>query len=129
MSSPELLPSLVKILSALTVTVIVMFGAACLFRKTAGKTGWGINNGLINVLSVKYLGAKHSIMLVDIAGNVMVIGVSNGTISMLTEIMDADSLARLKDAGRREGGKPQSFSDQLALFKARLFPPGKDGRT
>jgi len=124
MSSPELLPSLVKILSALTVTVLIMFGAAWLFRKAAGKTAWGINNELINILAVKYLGAKNSIMLVDIAGNVMVIGVSNGTINMLTEIMDGETLERLKDRGQREGTL-QSFSDHLALFKERLFSPGK----
>ncbi len=127
MNTPELFPLLLKILSALAVTVIVMLVAAYLFRKVAGRTGWGINNKeLIKILSVKYLGAKNSIMLVDILGNVMVIGVSNGKINLLTEIVDSESLEQLKDSWGGEG-KTLSFSAQLALLKTRLFPTGKVG--
>lgn len=127
MNTPELFPQLLKILSALAVTVIVMLVAAYLFRKVVGKTGLGINNKeLIKILSVKYLGSRNSIMLVDILGNVMVIGVSNGKINLLTEIVDSESLEQLKDSWGGEG-KTLSFSAQLALLKTRLFPPGKVG--
>lgn len=113
MNSPELFPSLLKIISALAVTVGVMIVVAYLFKKIVKKGGGAINGGeLIKTLSVKYLGPKSSIMLIDVLGNIMVIGVSSSKISLLTEIVDSESLEQLKDIHGQEG-KSVSFSDCL----------------
>ena len=128
MNSPELFTPLLKILSALAVTVIIMLVVAYLFKKFVGKTAWGFKNKeLIKIVSVKYLGAKNSIMLIDIVGNIMVIGVSGSNITLLTEIEAPESLEKLNDLWRREE-KTVSFSDQLTLLKSRFFPPEKGGR-
>ena len=113
MNSPELFSSLLKIISALAVTVGVMIVAAYLFKKIM-KKGEGEINGreLIKILSSKYLGPKSSIMLIDVLGNVMVIGVSSSNISLLTEIVDSESLEQLKDIQGRKRGNA-SFSDSL----------------
>ena len=113
MNSPELFPSILKIISALAVTVGIMIVAAYLFKKIVKKGEGGINGGeLIKILSAKYLGSKSSIMLVDVLGNIMVIGVSISKISLLTEIVDSESLEQLKDIRGRKG-KSASFSDHL----------------
>ncbi|MDA3821200.1 MAG: flagellar biosynthetic protein FliO [Bacteroidales bacterium] len=113
MNSPELFPSLLKIISALAVTVGVMIVVAYLFKKIVKKGGGAINGGeLIKTLSVKYLGPKSSIRLIDVLGNIMVIGVSSSKISLLTEIVDSESLEQLKDV-RGEKVKNASFSDHL----------------
>ncbi|MEA3486386.1 MAG: flagellar biosynthetic protein FliO [Thermodesulfobacteriota bacterium] len=112
MSSPELFPSLLKIVSALAVTVGIMIVVAYLFKKIV-KRGSEINNDdLIKILSAKYLGPKSSIMLVDVLGNIMVIGISSSGISMLTEILDPESLERLRAIQGQEG-KQVPFSDYL----------------
>jgi len=113
MNSPELFPSLLKIISALAVTVGVMIVVAYLFKKIVKKGGGAINGGeLIKTLSVKYLGPKSSIMLIDVLGNIMVIGVSSSKVSLLTEIVESESLEQLKDIQGQEG-KSVSFSDCL----------------
>ncbi len=113
MNSPELFSSLLKIISALAVTVGVMIVVAYLFKKIVKKGGGAINGGeLIKTLSVKYLGAKSSIMLIDVLGNIMVIGVSSSKISLLTEIVDSESLEQLKDIQGQEG-KSVPFSGYL----------------
>ncbi|MCD6154019.1 MAG: flagellar biosynthetic protein FliO [Syntrophobacterales bacterium] len=113
MNSPELFPSLLKIISALAVTVGAMIVVTYLFKKIMKKTGAGISNeDLIKILSVKYMGPKSNIMLIDVLGNIMVIGVSSGGISMLTEIVNSESLEQLKDI-RGEKVKNLSFSDHL----------------
>ena len=90
-----------------------MIVVAYLFRKIMKKTGAGIGNeDLIKILSVKYMGAKSSIMLIDVLGNIMVIGVSSGGISLLTEIVDTESLEQVKDIQGRKG-KKVPFSDYL----------------
>ena len=119
MNSPELFSSLLKIASALAVTVGVMIVTAYLFKKIMKRGGGEINNReLIRILSSQYLGPKSSIMLVDVLGHVMVIGLSSGTISLLTEIMDSETLEHLKDA-RRQRGKGASFSDYLKGYLKR----------
>ncbi len=113
MNSPELFYSLLKIISALAVTVGVMIVVAYLFKKIVKKGGGVINGGeLIKTLSVKYLGAKSSIMLIDVLGNIMVIGVSSSKISLLTEIVDSESLEQLKEV-QEQKGKSVPFSGYL----------------
>ncbi len=122
MNSPELFPSLLKIISALAITVGVMIVAAYLFKKIV-KKGEGEINGreLIKILSAKYLGPKSSIMLIDVLGNIMMIGVSSSKISLLTEIVDSESLEQLKDIQGRKG-KRVSFSGYLKRFSKGAKP-------
>ncbi len=113
MNSPELFPSLLKIISALAVTLGVMIMVAYLFKKLVKKGGGAINGKeLIKILSAKYLGPKSSIMLIEVLGTIMLVGVSSSKISLLTEIVDSDSLEQLKDI-QGKGGKSSSFSDCL----------------
>lgn len=113
MNSPELFSSLLKIISALAAMVGVMIVAAYLFQKIVKKGGGGINDReLIKILSSKYLGPKSSIMLINVLGNVMVIGVSSSNISLLTEIVDSESLEQLKEV-QEQKGKSLSFSGYL----------------
>lgn len=113
MNSPELFPSLLKIISALAVTLGVMIMVAYLFKKLVKKGGGAINGKeLIKILSAKYLGPKSSIMLIDVLGNIMLVGVSSSKISLLTEIVDSESLEQLKAIQGKED-KSGSFSDCL----------------
>ena len=119
MNSPELFPSLLKIASALAVTVGVLMVTAYLFRKAMRRGGGEINNrDLIRILSSQYLGPKNSIMLVDVLGQVMVVGISSGTMSLLTEIMDPEALDHLKDI-REHKGRGTSFSGYLKGYLKR----------
>ena len=119
MDSPELFSSLLKIASALAVTIGVLILTAWLFRKIMRRGGGEINDReLIRILSSLYLGPKSSIMLVDVLGRVIVIGITSGTISLLTEIMDPESLEHLKDARVKKEGAP-SFSNYLKGFVKR----------
>jgi flagellar biosynthetic protein FliO len=118
MNSLELFPSLLKIGSALAVTVGAMIAIAYLFKKLMNKGGLKMNDSeLIKILSVKYLGPKNRIMLINVSKTIMVIGVSGNNISLLTKIVDPGSLEHLKDIQEQEG-KSVPFSDYLNdLFK------------
>jgi flagellar biogenesis protein FliO len=74
---------------------------------------------LIKILSVKYLSPKNSIMLVDIAGNTVALGVSNNGVSFLTRIMDSGSLERIEDMNKSRGGK-MPLSDYLVSSSVKL---------
>lgn len=113
MDSIELFPSLLKIVSALAVTVGAIIFASSLFKKIMNKGGVKINDGeLIKILSVKYLGPKNSIMLINVSEHIMVIGITSSKISLLTEIVDTESLEQLKDIQGQQG-KTAPFSGYL----------------
>jgi flagellar biosynthetic protein FliO len=113
MNSVELFPSLLKMVSALAVTVGAIVFASYLFKKIMNKSGVKINDSeLIKILSVKYLGPKNSIMLINVSEHMMVIGVTSSKISLLTEIVDSESLEQLKGIQDNQG-KSAPFSDYL----------------
>ena len=97
--------------SALAVVLGVMLAGLWAVRKLMKKSGTGVDDGQkIRVLSTRYLGPKSSIMLVDVLGSVIVVGVTASQISMLTTITDEESIESLKiipGRGRGPAGLPR----------------------
>jgi flagellar biosynthetic protein FliO len=120
MSTFEFLASLLKMISALAVVLGVMLACLWAARKFMNNKGAGVDDGqMIRVLSTRYLGPKSSILLLDVLGNVIVVGVSGSQITMLTTITDEESLERLR-ASRSGDASPQPFLDQITLYKRKL---------
>ena len=120
MNSPELLPSLFKMIAALAVTLGVIIMTAYGFKKAMNKRTGGITDGeLIKVLATKYLGPKNSIMLIDVLGNILLIGIASGNISLLTEIKDNELLEQISSV-RDKKAETIPFVNHLK----RLFPGG-----
>jgi flagellar protein FliO/FliZ len=120
MSTFEFLASLLKMISALAVVLGVMLACLWAARKFMNNKGAGVDDGqMIRVLSTRYLGPKSSILLLDVLGNVIVVGVSGAQITMLTTITDEESLERLR-APRSGDSSSQPFLDQITLYKRKL---------
>ena len=65
---------------------------------------------MINVLASQYIGVKKNISLVEIPGAILVLGISNDAIRLLTKIEDQETLEKFRQA---ESGSTPSFSDHL----------------
>ena len=127
MNSLELLPSMIKIFSALAIVIGIMMVSLYVAKKLI-KNGEGRVDGgdVINVLSTRYVGPKSSIMLVEVLGKVLVVGLSPQNLSLLTSIDDQQSLDRLwQNHGLVR--KPSLFSEQLAFYKDRLMSVCRGG--
>ena len=122
MNSPDLIPSFLKMASALAVTLGIMLITIYLLKKAMKRTGV-VNDGLMKILSTQYLGPKNSIMLIDVLGDILVIGVSSNQISLLTKIVDHNSLEQLENI-QGQGGKNPPFSDYLMRCKTKIFSHG-----
>jgi len=106
MESISFFPALLKMISALALVLGIMIGLAFLVRRFFQQTGMATPDGsAISILTVKYLGPKSSIMIVDILGEVVVIGVSNQQMSYITTIDDTAALERLKSLSRQRGAQ------------------------
>jgi flagellar biosynthetic protein FliO len=90
--------SFFKMLAALAVVIAMMIGTAYVLKKYFYRSTETINgNPMINILSDRYLGPKSSILLVDVLGQVMLLGVSVNQISALGTISDPKALEHLKN--------------------------------
>ncbi|MDR2861242.1 MAG: flagellar biosynthetic protein FliO [Syntrophobacterales bacterium] len=105
-------PALLKMISALALVLGIMIGLAFLFRRFFQQTGLSMPDGAaIRILSVKHLGPKNSIMIVDILGQIIVIGVSQQQMSYITTIDNKEALSRLPSLNGASGeGKGPSLA-------------------
>jgi flagellar biosynthetic protein FliO len=100
-------PSFLKILFALAVVLGLMVAAAYLIRRFMNHPSSGHRDGsLIQVVSTRYIGPKSSILLVDVLGKGIVLGISNGQMTLLTAIDDSQALEKMKTIRQAETSNP-----------------------
>ena len=111
--------SFVKMLTTLAIVIAIMIGVMVLLKKYFYRSPASVGgNAMIHPLCSYPLGPKNSILLVEILGQVLLLGVSDHQMSLLTTITDPGSLERLKNNGN-QGGFP-SFSDPLSRCRSLL---------
>lgn len=96
-NAPDLFSAGVKIYGVLF-AILAVFLVIFYFAKNYFFQGsWPLSKDkLIDVIATNHIGAKKFISLVEVAGEVLVLGVSNNHISMLTRIEDIAMVERLK---------------------------------
>lgn len=103
--------SFFKMLASLAIVIAMMIGTAYVLKKYFYRSPETINgNPMIDILSTHYLGPKNSILLVDVLGQVMLLGVSTNQISTLGTISDPKALENLKNLRIQHKALPVSES-------------------
>ena len=109
-SAPDIVSSTFKMLAALGIVLggllIVFYFMKRFFKRDIG----GSKKQWIKVIASQYIGIKKSISLVEVPGSILVVGVSNDNISLLTKIEDKVVLDSLREESSRIS---PSFSDHL----------------
>ena len=86
-------------ISMFTVVLGLMFLIFFGFKKYVLKnTVFGGGGKLVNVLSTNFLAPKKNIALVEVAGEILVLGVSDQNISLLTSIREPGRIDEIKKA-------------------------------
>ncbi len=125
MGGVDFFSSLVTMVSALAVVLGIMIAAMYFLKKFIKGGGAGIDDGkFIKIISTRYIGPKCSIMLMDVLSNIIVVGIANNQITMLTTISDPKSLEHLKEVEIGKKG-PVSVFDNLALYRNKLMLSGR----
>ena len=92
-------------LTMLSLVLGLMFLLFYGFKKVVLKnTVFGEGEKLIQVLGTGFIAPKKNIALVEVAGEILVLGVSNDNISLLSNIQDEERIEKIKKAG--QGGGP-----------------------
>ncbi|QPJ65443.1 MAG: FliO/MopB family protein [Candidatus Nitrohelix vancouverensis] len=93
-------PSAFKMAGMLVCVVGFMLILFYIFKKYILKnTPFGGGEKVVKVLGTGFLGPRKHIALVEVAGQVLALGISRDNISFLTQIDDAEQIEKLKSSG------------------------------
>ena len=96
----EFVPSGMKMIAMFALVLGLIFMIFFGFKKyVLQNTAFGGGNKLVSVLGTWFLGPKKNIALVEIAGEVLVLGVSQENITLLSSITNAEMIEEIKTAG------------------------------
>jgi flagellar protein FliO/FliZ len=116
-TAPDMASTAFQMLTALGVVlgglILVFYFMKRFLKKDVG----GSKEQLIKVIASQYIGIKKNISLVEIPGSILVVGVSNDNISLLTKIEDKVVLDDLRQENSRI---TPSFSDHLQRLTGRF---------
>jgi len=94
----DLVPSGMRMVAMLSLVLGLMFLLFWGFKKYVLKnTAFGGGEKMVQVLNTTFIGPKKHIALVEVAGEVMVLGIARDTMSFLTRITDEEQIERIKN--------------------------------
>jgi flagellar protein FliO/FliZ len=117
----DLTAPIVQTAAALAIVLGGMFGLYYIARRLIRRNGVASTHQWIRVVDHHYLGFKKQISLVQVPGALLVLGVSNDGISLLTKIDDHDILDKFPLTGQKDAAS--SFGDYLMRLTQRLKSP------
>jgi len=116
-TAPDMASTALQMLTALGVVlgglILVFYFMKRFLKRDVG----GSKEQLIKVIASQYIGIKKNISLVEIPGSILVVGVSNDNISLLTKIEDKVVLDDLRQENSRI---TPSFSEHLQRLTGRF---------
>jgi len=122
--APDAISTTLQMLTALAIVLGGLFVVFYLVKRFLKREVSASGNPLIRVIASQYIGIKKNIALVEVPGAVLVLGVSNDTIALLTKIEDPGVLDGIKQETSRI---TPSFSDHLQRLTTR-FKPAKNNK-
>jgi len=108
---------LVRTLLALGLLVAVIYLGAYGIRRLAGRAGSAAPSAQLRVLGSTFLGPKRSVCAVLALDRVLIVGVTDVHITLLTEIDDPEKVAAFTAASAKGGGGRPFASYLDALLK------------
>ena len=115
--APDAISTTLQMLTALAIVLGGLFVVFYLMKRFLKRNVSGSGDPLIRVIASQYIGIKKNIALVEVPGAVLVLGVSNDTIALLTKIEDPGVLDGIKQETSRLA---PSFSDHLQRLTTRF---------
>lgn len=82
-----------------TILVLIIFGVGFyfFFKYISKKAGIpNVGRGVVQVLAISPIGQNKFIQIIDVAGRVMVIGVCDGSINLISELTERDEIDRIR---------------------------------
>lgn len=124
-AQPEMLPSLLKMIASLGIVLGGLLLTLWLVRRFVQSRSGQFNGQLIRVLASSTIGLKKNIALVEVPGQVLVLGMTGERISLLSKIDDPDSIRQIRGDVSAKPIIP--FTEHLHFFSSK-FKGNQDAR-
>jgi flagellar biogenesis protein FliO len=122
-TSPDMITTALKMFGALGIVLGALFVVFYFARRVSRVENTGNKEKLIRVLATKFIGVKKNICAVEIPGALLILGVTNDHITLLTKIEDQEILENIRN--HQSTQITSSFSDHLNKIASK-FKSGKD---
>jgi len=118
-SQPDFYSTAIKTFSILSIILaVILIGSYLVKHFWPRGSGLMGNNRWIKVIAASYIAPKKTISLVEVAGEVLVLGLTDNQIAMLTKVTDEQMIHRLKASQeKKDMGAP--FFQQLKFLMNR----------
>lgn len=125
---PDLLSASFKMFYTLALVLGILFLVFHLFKKYVWKNGvFGSESKPIKVLSTGFLGPKKSIALVEVAGEILVLGIANDNISLLANVEDPEQIDLIKGRGSAKSKDNRHAPAQRATRNSKVQSAAASG--
>ncbi len=121
-TSPTIFSTALQMLAALGIVLGGLLVVFYFMKRVLRRDVSGSKEQLVKVISSQYIGIKKNISLVAVPGSILVVGISNDHISLLTKIDDKVVIDALC---QRTARVSPSFSDHMSRLTDR-FKPAQD---
>ncbi len=120
---PDLFSASLKMVYTLGLVLGLIFVIFHLFKKFGLKNSvFGGEGKPIKVLSTGFLAPRKSIALVEVAGDVLVIGISNDQISLLGNVQDPERIEQIKGTLHKKGHERKAVAASSKSYNE-VIPP------
>jgi flagellar biogenesis protein FliO len=123
MGGGGLFGAILRTVFSLAVVLGLLYATLWLIRKVSGGAAGPLAEGAVRVVGRVYLSPKVAIYFIRLAGELLVVGVSSGAISLLTTLKDERQILEVEEALRNvhayASGLPFSrfFDKSLGMFQ------------
>lgn len=105
----------VKVVFLLIFVVMVIVFAVWAMKRLSPQMGRDFHNGVMKILSSTWLGPKKALHLVQVADRIMLLGMTENSVNLITEFKDPEEVARVRT--QLEGKEvKQNFAAAFSSF-------------
>lgn len=88
-------------------------------RKTGIKT---LGGDVVQVLSIVPIGQNRFLQIIDLAGRILVLGVTDASVNLITEIKDRDEINKIKlESSKSKPIQPGGFQEYISSYITKLL--------
>ncbi len=119
---PDFFTSALKMFSALLLVLGILLACFYLMRRLVHRDGMVAGTPSARVIDRTPIGVKKNITTIEVAGRILVLGVTHDRISVLTQIEDQESVERFTNHVSQSAST--RFSDQFSRLLKKARPGG-----
>lgn len=116
----SLMPTAFKMICALVIVLLLVYGCIYLLKRLSGQRHHGGGRNLLQVIETVHVAPKKTISLVRVAGRSVLVGVTENSMTALTELDQEETSAAIDMDSKTERSEAVGFKEILNNASTKL---------